>query len=78
MDCITCTLEINNENYIICLCGNKYHYKCLYKETIMKTNCHHNKSLINHHQNMLFSYLDPKILHLNVIHVYIIIMIIHQ
>ena len=38
MDCITCNLEINNENYISCLCGNKYHYKCLYKAKIMKTN----------------------------------------
>ena len=38
MDCITCNLEINNENYISCLCGNKYHYKCLYKAQIMKTN----------------------------------------
>ena len=24
MDCITCNLEINNENYISCSCGNKY------------------------------------------------------
>ena len=24
MDCITCNLEINNENYIICSCGNTY------------------------------------------------------
>ena len=54
MDCSTCNLEINNENYIICSCGNKYN------------------------QNMLFSYLDHNILHLNVIHVYIIIIIIHQ
>ena len=38
MDCSTCNLEINNENYIICSCGYKYHYKCLYKSTIMKTN----------------------------------------
>ena len=38
MDCSTCNLEINNENYIICSCGNKYHYKCLYKAKIMKTN----------------------------------------
>ena len=22
MDCITCNLEINNENYISCSCGN--------------------------------------------------------
>ena len=38
MDCITCNLEINNENYILCSCGNKYHFKCLYKAKIMKTN----------------------------------------
>ena len=38
MDCSTCNLEINNEKYIICSCGNKYHYKCLYKANIMKTN----------------------------------------
>ena len=38
MDCITCNLEINNENYISCSCGNKYHYKCLYKAKMMKTN----------------------------------------
>ena len=38
MDCSTCNLEINNENYIICSCGNKYYYKCLYKAKIMKTN----------------------------------------
>ena len=64
MDCITCNLEINNENYILCSCGNKYHFKCLYKAKIMKTNWS-NKSP----PNMLFSYLDRKILHLNVIHV---------
>ena len=64
MDCITCNLDINNENYILCSCGNKYHYKCLYKAQIMKT-----IGLINHHKNMLFSYLDHTILHLNVIHV---------
>ena len=64
MDCITCNLEINNDNYILSSCGNKYHYKCLYKAKIMKK-----IGLINHHQNMLFSYLDYKILHLNVIHV---------
>ena len=64
MDCITCNLEINNEHYIICSYGNKYHYKCLYKATIM------NKiGLINHHQNMLFSYFKQNILHLNIIHV---------
>ena len=34
MDCSTCNLEINNENYITCSCGNK----CLYKAQIMKTN----------------------------------------
>ena len=38
MDCITCNLEINNENYILCSCGNKYHFKCLYKSKIIKTN----------------------------------------
>ena len=38
MDCITCNLEINNENYILCSCGNKYHFKCLYKAQIMKKN----------------------------------------
>ena len=32
MDCITCNLEINNVNYILCSCGNKY------KAKIVKTN----------------------------------------
>ena len=38
MECSTCNLEINNENNILCLCGYKYHYKCLHKAQIMKTN----------------------------------------
>ena len=38
MDYSKCNLGINNENYIICSRGNKYHYKCLYKAQIMKTN----------------------------------------
>ena len=29
MDCSTCNLGINNENFIICSCGNKYHYTCI-------------------------------------------------
>ena len=37
MDCYTCNLIINKDNYIICSCGNSYHYKYLYKATIMKT-----------------------------------------
>ena len=38
MDCRKCNLGINNENYIICSCGNKYRYKWLYKAQIMKIN----------------------------------------
>ena len=38
MNCRTGNLGIINENYVICSCGNKYHYKCLYKANIMKTN----------------------------------------
>ena len=45
MDCITCNLEINNENYILCSCGNKYHYKCYIKQKLCKQ-----IGLINHHQ----------------------------
>ena len=35
MNCITCNLGINNENYIIhSSCGNKYHYKCYIKHKL--------------------------------------------
>ena len=34
MDCSTCNLVINNDNYIIFACGIKYHYKC-YKYLII-------------------------------------------
>ena len=63
MDCSTCHLGINNENYIICSCDNKYNYKCLYKENFMNTNWS-NKS-----PPPLFSYLDHTMLYLNEIHV---------
>ena len=38
MDSSICNLGINNENYIIYSCGNKYQYKYLYKAQIMKIN----------------------------------------
>ena len=36
--CSTCNLGSNKEHYILCLCGNKYYYKFLYKAKIMKIN----------------------------------------
>ena len=65
MDCITCNLEINNDNYILCSCGNKYHYKCLYKANIMKTNWS-NKSPPKYAIQLHTKF--HKMLHLNVIH----------
>ena len=70
MDCITCNLEINNENYILCSCGNKYHYKCLYKATIMKTNWS-NKSppkyaiQLFRSQNVTFKYNTCRLYNIN-------------
>ena len=67
MDCITCNLEINNENYILCSC-NKYNFKFLYKAKIMKTNWS-NKSPQKYAIQLFILHLNPSAVTLYAAHV---------